>query len=262
MLRGVVVASAATAVALLGHLLASGPAPGWLGLLLPWWLSITLCTALAGRTVSLPRLSVGVGLSQAVFHALFVLGSPAGMLRAPTPGSGHGHHHLDPLAAAASGTPGAGPAGGSAAGETTAAVTGASPGSVALPHADLHTVGAHLGSAEHLAHSTHLTPAMLLGHLVAAVLTIALLHRAESGLWRAMTIGAAGRRAGVLSGRLLARTALALLSPLLASPAQQLLAAAFRCERSPTAVGPLPSCVDTVLACPDVGRAPPVVLVA
>lgn len=233
-LRGLVSASAATAVALLGHLVAGGPAPGWLGLLLPWWLSVTLCTALAGRTVSLPRLSAGVMLSQGAFHALFVLGSPAGMLRAPSPGAGHGHHHhLDPLAGSS------------------------------LPADPAHLAhGAHAAALPHLAHAAHLTPAMLLGHVLAAAITIALLHRGETGLLRAARIDLAGRRLARLLDALVVRSALALVGLMHAPSARQASASPASVPGAPTAAGPLPSCVEAVLAGPEAGRAPPVVLVA
>lgn len=49
--------------------------PGMLGVAVPWVLSFMICTLLAGRRLSVVRLSIAVSLSQALFHALFVLGS-------------------------------------------------------------------------------------------------------------------------------------------------------------------------------------------
>src|SRR5690606_1104978 len=56
--------------------------PGLLGVAVPWLLSLTVCSLLAGRRLSIVRLSLSVLASQLLFHALFVLGSitPAGAL--------------------------------------------------------------------------------------------------------------------------------------------------------------------------------------
>ncbi|MEZ3160493.1 hypothetical protein AB1K54_08070 [Microbacterium sp. BWT-B31] len=87
--RGAVAATVATWVALLSHVTAGGDVPGWLGLLVPWVLSLSVCTMLAGRTLSLVRLSLAVVVSQVLFHLLFVLGAAA------SPAAGHleGHVH-------------------------------------------------------------------------------------------------------------------------------------------------------------------------
>jgi hypothetical protein len=71
------VASVATAAALLSHLLGGGAMPGWLGIVVPGVLSLTVCTALAVRRLSLWRTAASVALSQVLFHTLFVLGAPA-----------------------------------------------------------------------------------------------------------------------------------------------------------------------------------------
>lgn len=49
--------------------------PGPLGILVPWILSLMVCVLLAGRSLSLTRLSVSVVASQFLFHVLFVLGT-------------------------------------------------------------------------------------------------------------------------------------------------------------------------------------------
>lgn len=51
--------------------------PGMLGIAVPWVLSLMICTLLAGRRLSAVRLGISVGLSQALFHILFVLGEIA-----------------------------------------------------------------------------------------------------------------------------------------------------------------------------------------
>ncbi len=104
------VASAATAVALLAHLLGGGVLPGWLGILVPGALSLAVCTALAGRRLSLWRTTASVALSQVLFHTLFVLGAPAGSGAAGTAPAGsragHGMHGVDALPASGDVVPG------------------------------------------------------------------------------------------------------------------------------------------------------------
>jgi hypothetical protein len=72
----------ATFVALASHVWVGGEMPGLLGVAVPWLLSLSVCTLLAGRSLSVVRLSLSVLASQLLFHALFVLGSitPAGGL--------------------------------------------------------------------------------------------------------------------------------------------------------------------------------------
>lgn len=115
-------------VALAGHVTAGGAMPGPLGILVPWVLSFMVCVLLAGRTLSVIRLSISVAVSQFLFHTLFVLGTitPSGAV-AP-------HVHGAPLVLPAAG---------------------------AIPDAVV-------------ADGT-----MWLGHAVAALLTIAALHRGE-----------------------------------------------------------------------------------
>ncbi len=49
--------------------------PGPLGILVPWMLSVIVCTLFAGRRLSAVRLSISVAMSQFLFHVLFVLGT-------------------------------------------------------------------------------------------------------------------------------------------------------------------------------------------
>lgn len=62
--------------------------PGLLGILIPFVLSLAVCTVLTGRHLSMWRMSVAVVLSQALFHTLFVLGSFA------LPPVGQDHHAM------------------------------------------------------------------------------------------------------------------------------------------------------------------------
>lgn len=92
LVRGALGASLATFVALLSHVAAGADMPGWLGIAVPWVLSVTVCTLLAGRRLSLVRLTMGVAASQFLFHVLFVLGTvtPSGAAVS----AGHHHHHV------------------------------------------------------------------------------------------------------------------------------------------------------------------------
>lgn len=237
LLRGMLAATVATAVALFGHLLADGPAPGVAGLLVPWWLSITLCTALSGRTLSLPRLWIGVLGSQALFHLLFVLGSPAGLMAAGRAGAVHTH--------------GAGPTTAVGAQPGAAAVHGAHTGHAgdAASHGAGAGAGVEAGAHAHgLSHALHLDLPMLAGHLLAAALTVLVLHRGESALQRAGVIAAE------LSDRLTcAASALVMGVPLLVPAAVPRPVSPWRVHH------PLRG---RILAGPDAGRSPPGVLTA
>lgn len=86
-LRAALAASIATFAALLSHVVAGGELPGALGVAVPWVLSLAVCTALAGRRLSLLRLSLAVPLSQLLFHALFAVGAGG-----PPAAGPHAHH--------------------------------------------------------------------------------------------------------------------------------------------------------------------------
>jgi len=70
-LRGSMAAMFATFAAALSHLLAGGLAPSMFGIGVSLIISVTICTLLAGRTVSLLRLSIAILASQALYHTLF-----------------------------------------------------------------------------------------------------------------------------------------------------------------------------------------------
>ncbi len=83
----------ATFVALMSHAAGGGQVPGWLGIVVPWVLSLAVCTVLAGRRLSLWRLSVSVAASQVLFHTLFVLGTGSATSSTMTSmHAGHGAH--------------------------------------------------------------------------------------------------------------------------------------------------------------------------
>ncbi|MGH3691450.1 MAG: hypothetical protein ACRDT7_14965 [Microbacterium sp.] len=73
--RGFVSASLATFAALAGHMTGGGQMPGPLGIIVPWIFSVMVCVLLAGRKLSVIRLSMSVAISQFLFHSLFVLGT-------------------------------------------------------------------------------------------------------------------------------------------------------------------------------------------
>lgn len=90
-LRGFAASAVAIFVALAGHVTAGGEMPGPLGILVPWVLSFMVCVLLAGRRLSITRLTVSVAVSQFLFHVLFVLGTIT-----PTAGAAP-HVHGGPL---------------------------------------------------------------------------------------------------------------------------------------------------------------------
>jgi hypothetical protein len=69
--RGTVAAAVSLFVALCSHAVAGGGMPGLAGIALCAAFATLVCIALAGRRLSLPRLSVSVVASQFLFHALF-----------------------------------------------------------------------------------------------------------------------------------------------------------------------------------------------
>ncbi|WP_435748852.1 hypothetical protein [Microbacterium sp. PMB16] len=94
--RGFAAASLATFAALAGHVTGGGQMPGSLGIVVPWIFSFMVCVLLAGRTLSVIRLSISVAISQFLFHVLFVLGTiePSGHVA--------GHVHGAPIVLPAS----------------------------------------------------------------------------------------------------------------------------------------------------------------
>ena len=99
--RGAVAASVATFAALMSHVSAGGAIPGWLGVAVPWILSVMVCTVLAGRRLSALKLTIAVVASQLLFHTLFVLGAVPTRAPASMPGA-HSHALVtDPVSDAA-----------------------------------------------------------------------------------------------------------------------------------------------------------------
>jgi hypothetical protein len=89
--RGAIAAGLSTFVALLSHVVGGGIVPAVEGVAVPLVLSLAVCTVLAGHRLSLPRLAGSVVVSQLLFHALFVLGSPTGVTATDGTASAHAH---------------------------------------------------------------------------------------------------------------------------------------------------------------------------
>ncbi|QAV69707.1 hypothetical protein ESZ53_04180 [Salinibacterium sp. UTAS2018] len=70
-LRGSIAAFFATFTAAFSHQFAGGVTPSLFGMGVSLVISISICTLLAGRTISLARLSIAIAASQAMYHALF-----------------------------------------------------------------------------------------------------------------------------------------------------------------------------------------------
>src|SRR5699024_3357975 len=93
-LRGSAAATAATFVALASHIIGGGSIPTLWGLIAPSALSTLVCVLLAGRKLSLWRLSASVVASQALFHQLFTVFTPLASAPGPTNAvERHAHHH-------------------------------------------------------------------------------------------------------------------------------------------------------------------------
>lgn len=151
-LRGSAAAVFATFVALTSHVIGGGTLPSAMGVVVPLVLSTLICVLLAGRGLSLTRLSLSVLASQSLFHLLFSVFTPMAGDHAPANAlERHVMHH-----SGSAGMPGSIPG--------TTGMSGM-PGAVSGTDASMHS---------------HASPAMLLAHLVAAVLTIAMIYWSQA----------------------------------------------------------------------------------
>jgi hypothetical protein len=135
------VATFSTFVALFSHVLAGGALPGMLGIAVPLVFSTVASVLLAGRRLSLTRLTISVAISQFLFHTLFVLGASGGSASVAPMAPGH-------------------VMGGAGMGGAVMIIDAS--GSPAM------TVGAHDG------------PWMWVAHVVAGLITITALHLSET----------------------------------------------------------------------------------
>lgn len=153
-LRGILAAVSATFVALTSHMLGGGVLPTAMGIIVPLALSSLVCVLLAGRRLSLPRLALSVGVSQTLFHLLFSLFAPTGATGDGSWMSGLLGSHSAHLAAGQ-------------------AMSGAH--SLHAAHASLPTMDAAMAPDVH----SHASPAMLVAHCIAGIVTIAMIYWAE-----------------------------------------------------------------------------------
>lgn len=169
-LRGTLAAAFATFVALTSHILGGGSFPTAMGVIVPLALSILVCVLLSGRRLSLPRLTVSVGISQTLFHLLFSLFTPLGSASPNTMArSDNGlaallgsHSHHSP-----------------AHGAHHASMHSSPGGAVQMAH-DSTVMPAMDGSVGAVAQMhSHSSPGMLLAHCVAGIMTIAMIYWAE-----------------------------------------------------------------------------------
>ena len=154
-LRGCAAAVFATFVALASHMIGGGGLPSAMGVVVSLALSMLVCVLLVSRRLSLPRLSLSVLASQSLFHLLFSVFTPTTGDHTPTTGDHSPANALEQHAMHHAGSTGA-------VGSMPQAMAGA------VPSPDA-------GAAMH----AHTSPAMLLAHCVAAVLTIAMIYWSE-----------------------------------------------------------------------------------
>lgn len=149
--RGLFAALVSTFVAACSHTIAGGSAPSIVGLTLCLAFSAMVCVLLAGKTLSLARLSLAIGISQFAFHSAFSFLTDA----RPAP-----------------------------------AVPGLVAGFARQAHGDmLHFVAAS-PTAAMLPHSVMPPDAtMWLGHAVAAVITVAAFRFGENAFWALLRLG-------------------------------------------------------------------------
>lgn len=89
--RGLAAAVAATVTAAASHTLAGAHAPSPAILALTFAFAAVVCVLLAGRTLSLLRLSASVLLSQLAFHGLFLTGGGEVSVVGASPSGAHFH---------------------------------------------------------------------------------------------------------------------------------------------------------------------------
>jgi hypothetical protein len=85
--RAVVAAALSLFVAAFSHVLVGGAAPSGLAIVASFTVSVMVCVALTGKRLSLAALSIAVGVSQFLFHAVFSVWAEA----APSTAIGTGH---------------------------------------------------------------------------------------------------------------------------------------------------------------------------
>lgn len=92
-LRGTIAAAVSTVIAAASHGLADGRAPSIFALSVAFTASVFVCIALAGKTLSRPRLAVSVVLSQLAYHGMFAFAPSGGSVEQTSLGV-HAQHAL------------------------------------------------------------------------------------------------------------------------------------------------------------------------
>lgn len=170
--RGAAAAGFATFVALASHVIAGGGLPTAMGVVVPLVLSTLICVLLSGRRLSLPRLTSSVLVSQSLFHLLFSVFTPMGGIQGATNAAErHALHHSGPAGLSGmAGMPGMSGTHDMPGMSGTHDIAGMAHGASGAMPASSPETGMH----------THMSPGMLIAHLVAAVLTIAMIYWAEA----------------------------------------------------------------------------------
>jgi len=158
--RGAVVSVVAVLLAAVSHVASGGPTPGTTGTIMALTFAFLVSIALSGRRLNIVRLSLSVALAQVAFHLMFGIGAAAA---GAEPVSASGAHR----------TVMAGMLG--MAGEGGRMLGNASPSTGAADTMDMTT-----------------DPRMWLGHALAALITVALLHRGEKTFWNLVALAGAG----------------------------------------------------------------------
>jgi hypothetical protein len=150
--RASVTASVSTLVTVVSHAVADGHAPHPSLLLVAFALSLLFCLALVGRTVSPSRLLLAVAVSQAMLHGVFAMsGSPPAASRPTGTGGMSGMVGMTH--------------------ESGPGVPGMFGHSGAVPPADA------------AAHTASIDVGMLVGHLLAGLVTVLALTAGERAFW-------------------------------------------------------------------------------
>ncbi|MER5868528.1 hypothetical protein [Streptomyces sp. NPDC002044] len=254
LIRAAVFTAVCVVLSAAGHALASCATVPWWSLCIGFVAVFSVAAPLAGRRRALPGLAVGLTAGQLALHALFGLGqhdASAAAAPASTPGSADAS--LAALAArlvcGGNSVP-VSPADARRILETA----GLDPAALAAQAtAQGHGAHAHLSQAAAAAPDTGLfSPAMLAGHLLAALGAGWLLGRGDAALFRLVDLSRLSREAAPIRPL---RTALAFVRALLAG----LAGAASRTQQAPPAGStPVPVTGRATLQHTVIRRGPPV----
>lgn len=94
--RGTIAAAVSTFIAATSHGLADGRAPSIVAVSVALTASVFVCIALAGKTVSRPRLAVAVAFSQLAYHGMFAFAPSGGSVSSTSLGV-HAQHAVQSI---------------------------------------------------------------------------------------------------------------------------------------------------------------------